>query len=48
MFLCLCKCMSLVSGYLWRSEDGVRSLGAGVTDSCYPPNVGSGNQCLLL
>ena len=31
-----------------RPEEGVRSLGAGVTGGCEPPNLGAGNLTLLL
>lgn len=31
---------------MWRPEEDIRSLGAGVTGNCKQPNMGFGNQTL--
>lgn len=46
----MCMCMSVhrcVCGYPWRPEEGVRSLGAGVT-GYELPRMGAGNQTSAL
>lgn len=41
MCVCVCVCLYAKCGRcLWRSEKGVRSPGAAVTDGCESPNMG--------
>lgn len=37
-------CVPCVCMWLWRSEEGVGSLGTGVTGRCKPPDVGAGTE----
>ena len=39
--MCMCACIQMY-GYLWGPEEGVRSLGAGVTRGCKVPNMCAG------
>lgn len=50
MYLCIYMCDSVayVCGCFWKPDKGVRSLGAGVTSSCEPPDVVAGNLIVVL
>lgn len=38
--LSVCMCVHHVTTwYLWKPEEGIRTLGIGITDSCEPPYV---------
>ena len=52
MHVFMCPCMSLCIPpawkYPWKPEEGVRSLGTGVTESCELPGVGAERSILVL
>lgn len=41
--VCVCVCICILVQYLGRTEEGIRSLEAGVTSSCEPFSIGSGD-----
>lgn len=44
MHVCVCVCITHIAWSPWRSEEGVRSLGTGVTGSGEIPGVTAGNR----
>lgn len=48
MYICLCRCIPSVGGYLQSLEGDVRYPGTGVVGNCQPLDMCAGNQTLVL